>query len=192
MQDFTHAERALLMLYASHSQPGGVDFYPSDNRVADSENWGRATVQRAKSGLFRKGCIEICSKEPGRAEHLSFTMTFLTRLGLPVDREEVSHGETPRLPAPANGNRPAALRTTKLAPAPPAPELPTVAWDDEEMRIRKYTWYVFQYYSAMERKHFANQQETQDYQFALDQLMQLGISEQQLQREYQQKGVKVP
>ncbi len=61
----------------------------------------------------------------------------------------------------------------------------------EDARIWRYKSAVFQYYGALAKKGFANTQEMETYTWARDQLMQLGISEEHLMREYENEKVGV-
>lgn len=177
--ELTHAEKVLLLVYATFAKSDGTDIFPSDPRAARALNCSVDTVRRARHGLVAKGYIEVQAYEPGKNPYHRIV---LAKVGLVRQAAD----PPPELQPGANGNKPPGLRTTKLKPAAPPP---SNGWDDEAMRINNYKWYVFTYYGAFEKKGFANQQETQDYQNALNQLMQLGISEMEVRHEYeQQKG----
>ncbi len=109
-----------------------------------------------------------------------------------------------KLGLPATPPKPKIRGRTVLEPIPEKPEEnisngrnehkppeKTGQENAEDARIWRYKSAVFQYYGALAKKGFANTQEMETYTWARDQLMQLGISEEKLMREYENEKIGV-
>ncbi len=181
--EMTLTRKAVLIYFAKFAQPDGSGIHPGVTLASLQLNCNEKTIDRALSWAISSGYFLA----DGKLRYVNKYKISRTKLGLP-----------------ATPPKPKIRAKTVLEPIPEKPEEnisngrnehkppeKTGQENAEDARIWRYKAAVFQYYGALEKKKFANTQEMETYQWARDQLMQLGISEERLMREYENEKVGV-